>query len=767
MMAKRGFQLAALWLLLAALVFVYTDRDEYTWRYGQDELPLLLESRAQAAAMQRAADAAFAAEAQRVRERQAAFEWNAGVQYDGAMETLPARDDTPGLNLMWGTYEVSVAYTSPEPLTLSVVSAGRQAFIEDAEIALSAAPQGGRETFAFTLTDSTQRVMLACDLPEGAQVDSIVVHRRGAGVFSRDLAAFALLIGGVLTGLLVLSWDTRPVGQKRRRDAFVLLCAVLFAGMPALMGRIFDGHDLFFHMNRIEGIASALRCGQFPVRIHASTLLGYGYAAPQFYPELFLYIPALLRNLGVSLTASVQVFMLLIHLASALICYRSARRIFANRNMALLSAVLYTLSNYRLINVYARAAFGEALAMVFFPLMIEAMVEILTRDERKWPLLALSMTCVFMSHLLSTLFAAAFCSLAALCCLPRLVREPVRILACVKAAALTVLCSLFFVVPFLQYSSTEINTNIALNSDLYKLTLGEVMTAFSGATGDAHKAGAALANTIGTHPGLSILLGCALLAAARYAKGRALYAGEQGAMRRLAVCLGLFGLVALAGATGIVPWKWLGGLPRPISTIARQIQFPWRLVGAATPFLCMAAACGYLGHEKHRAAGAVLALGLCVVFAGYTLGDFAQQNPILGRDDYADTRIRQYEYLYTGTEKGILIPGQVVYGDEEAPVEAYDKQGTSLTLTLKEGAWGNYLEAPLLYYPGYRAQINGQEATVGAGDNGVIRVYGAFTGGADTVRIWFSEPLAWRVAEGLSLAGFALLAWLLVRRKRA
>ncbi|MBR2942265.1 MAG: hypothetical protein IKB82_02595 [Clostridia bacterium] len=515
MRTKRVFQLAALWLMLIVLVFAYTDREAYTWRYAGEELALILETRQQAADAQQAADDALAQELARVRERQAVGEWNAGVQYDGAQETLPARDDTPGLNLMWGDYVAELEYQSAEPVSLSVVSAGRQAFIRDGEFTMDAAPQGANAVHTFTLTDSTERVILACDLAQGARIDAVTVRKVGAGVFSRDLAAYALLAGAVITWLIVLGWDESAAGHRRRRDALALLFAAAFASMPAMMTVIFDGHDLFFHMNRIEGIAAALRCGQFPVRIHASTLLGYGYAASPYYPELFLYIPALLRNMGVSLMASVQVFMMLINLASALICHRSAKRILGDGGAALLASVLYTLSNYRLINVYARAAFGEALAMVFFPLLIEALVEVLTRDERRWPLLALAMTGIFMSHLLSTLFAAGFCVLAALCCLPRLVGEPRRVLACVKAALVTAACSVFFIVPFLQYSATGINTNIALNSDLYKLTFSEVMTAFSGATGDAHKAGLTLDNTVGTHPGAAILLGCALLAAMR------------------------------------------------------------------------------------------------------------------------------------------------------------------------------------------------------------------------------------------------------------
>lgn len=762
MTKNKALRVSLIWLLLALAVFLYTDREEYTWRYAQGELNRILETREQADAAQRASDEAYALEAAEAAGRQARGEWGGNIQYGGAPETLPAQDDAPGLNLMWGAYEATLAYASSEPFDISVVSAGRQAFICDGEVSLDAAPQGAEATFAFTLTDSTERVMLACDLPEGAQITGVTVHKRGAGVFSRDLAAYALIAGGVLTGLCLLMDDTSAEGKKRRRDALVLVFAALFASLPALMEHIVDGHDLFFHMNRIEGIAASLRSGQFPVRIHASTLLGYGYAASEFYPELFLYIPALLRNLGVSLMASVQVTMILINLATALVCYKSVRMLLADRDTALLAAVLYTLSVYRLVSLYAVATLGEALAMVFFPLVIASLYEVLVRDASRWPLLALAMFGVFMSHLLSTLLAVAFCALAALCCAKRLIREPRRILACAKAALLMALCSMWFVVPFLQYGAAGISTNVVLNTYRYRLTLGELMLGFSGAVGDQHSVGNALAGTIGAYPGLAILLGCACLAAARYAQG-----GKAEERDRTPMALLALGTLALLCTTAFFPWERLCGMSRPFGTIFQQIQYPRRMLSIATPLLCIPAAWGYLRDTRHRAAGAALAVALSVVFAGYLMGDYVMQEPILDGEGYADTRIRQYEYTYPGTEKGLFEPGSVVLGDAEEPVLAMEKDGGSMKIALAPGAHGPYMEAPLLYYPGYRAAINGEECKVVRGDNNVIRLYGAFTGEGDTVTIWFSAPLAWRMAEGASLAGLILMGFLLARRRKA
>ena len=41
-MAKKLVSVAALWLALAALVFIYTDRNEYTWRYEEETLDQIL-----------------------------------------------------------------------------------------------------------------------------------------------------------------------------------------------------------------------------------------------------------------------------------------------------------------------------------------------------------------------------------------------------------------------------------------------------------------------------------------------------------------------------------------------------------------------------------------------------------------------------------------------------------------------------------------------------------------------------------------------------
>lgn len=757
-MAKKLASVAALWLALAALVFIYTDRNEYTWRYEEETLDQILIGGEEAERNEQRYQDAMAKEQQAAQARTEAGLWGTGT-YD-VEPFLPAQGEDGGLNLPWGDYDVTVEYDSPADMELRAVSAGCQTFIQNGAWRLAAGEE--KAVCRFTLTDSTSGLLIAGDPAEGAEIRSITVHKVGAGIFSADLAVYAALLGAVLTVLLVLSWDTSARGRMRRRDALMVLGAAAFSCMPLLWGDVFDGHDMLFHLNRIEGIASGLRCGQFPVRIHASTLLGYGYAASEFYPELFLYIPAILRNMGVSLCASVRVFEAGINLLAALSCYVSAKAVFDSRRTAVGASVLYTLCVYRLVNLYTRATLGESLAMIFFPLIIWSLYEVLRRDDGKWPLLALGMTGVCMSHLLSTLFSVLFCAIAAAFSLPELMREKRRFLAILKAAAITVLCCVWFYVPMMQYSGDGVSTSVVLDAQENVLQPGGFFVAFAGdMNADIPED---FAYTIGVVPGLALLIGCALLLVRRYAQGKAAMDGKD----RVALALGALGVVALLGATNAFPWEWVCSLRRPFSTFFKQIQFPWRLVGVAVPLLSMAAAWGYLKDDRHASAGAAVIVALCAACSGYTMQCMVQRTPVLDKETFTDTRISQFEYTYVGTEKTALKPGDIRVGGAEGAYSVLEmtKRGTNLTATIAMDG-GTYIEFPLLYYPGYQAAVDGIPCTVARGTNNMLRVYGTASGQTAKVDISFKPPMAWIAAQGVSLLGLALLILSLRRMKKA
>ena len=257
---------------------------------------------------------------------------------------------------------------------------------------------------------------------------------------------------------------------------------------------------------------------------------------------------------------------------------------------------------------------------------------------------------------------------------------------------------------------------------------------------------------------------CALLLARHYAAGRAEMKTEND---RLALGLLALGALALGLSTDFFPWRTLCSIRKPFSTFFMQIQFPWRFVGMAVPMLSAAAAWGYLREEKDAKTGMAALIALCVVFSGYTMQTMVQRLPELEKETYTDTRIGQFEYTYPCTEKTALKVGDVRTSQPGVcNVLSYKKRGTELTATVQLEGEAAYIELPLLYYPGYRAEIDGQAQTVARGTNNMVRVYGLSSGESGTVHVWYQPPTAWLIAQGASALGALLLAASLRRMRR-
>ena len=120
-------------------------------------------------------------------------------------------------------------------------------------------------------------------------------------------------------------------------------------------------------------------------------------------------------------------------------------------------AFLYTLSLYRFINMYTRAAVGELLAAIFLPLLLLGMYELFLGNYKNWWIAAFSFTALLQTHIISTVIAVFFSIVFALCFLPRL-KEFKRVLHLLLAACTTVLLNVWFLVPLLDHMQFSVHT---------------------------------------------------------------------------------------------------------------------------------------------------------------------------------------------------------------------------------------------------------------------------------------------------------------------
>jgi len=524
---------------------------------------------------------------------------------------------------------------------------------------------------------------------------------------------------------------------ERYTMPLVLTALGLLASLPLFSDFILCGDDIHFHLARLEGIYQGIASGDFPVRIMPQQMSGYGTITGAMYPQLFLYPAAMLRFLGVSLMLCYKLLITAINIATAFSSYYGVKNISKSRDIALWSSILYTLSAYRLCNVYVRGALGESLAMIFLPLVLWGTWEILWGDKRRWLLLSLSMTGVLGSHLLSTQLCALFMALELIYWLFSKKRDCLagRIWSGCKAVGVTLLLNATFLVPFLFFCGEnfqcfhipfEVSDSVAYFSQMFSF--------FPSATGKSLPPGTTLEEMPITIGGV-LLIGSMFFVLA-LVKERDLRQKNTGIH-----CL-IYGGVAVLLSSWLFPWKKVAQ-SELLRMLCSSLQFSWRFLGPATVFLCLVSAMGivWLAEENHARPGTDRTelpvpgnsdkprlwiygcMAVLVLLSTASLFDNLSQH----REQHSDKReleswdLSDGMYVYQDSEE--FRPIQLDYGRGEAVIMTsrstrveysdYRKRGSHISVKVtpleKEE---DYLMFPLYWYPGYEIKVNGEKVPV-------------------------------------------------------
>ena len=715
--------------------------------------------------------------------------------WNNSADFVPPEDkamtfSTTGSAVRSGAYEVTVQYfscqTPDEPTFNALHSAGSLSFA-------SAGNPSAIHADAVILDDCHRTVTTRLWVGYGAKMRDLTatltygegqLYLYGITLTEQPIYRAARLVGFVLLAalldlalLLLFARGDENAPARRRRYAVPLVLAgiALLASLPLFSNYLYFGHDLDYHLQRITAMAAELSYGQFPVRLTTDSLNGYGYANPLCYCELFLTLPALLYNAWLPLRTCYQVYIFAVTLATAAIAYYSFGTITASRKLGLLGAGLYTLSCYRMVCIYVRAAVGEYTAIAFLPLILAGLYNIYTTERPRfaqWAPMAFGMAALVQCHLLS-------CELIALLlvvfCLLRL-REtlrPARLLAWLKAALLALALSAWYFFPFL-ISTREIN--LMVNGPLIGKIQGQgtyLVQLFSpfgcgyGGTADGTSNDMTLTLGLPLAAGFMLVIYC-LLRRERWQ--------QQETLRRMQTAFG-FAMLTLVLSLRVFPWdgvqNWLG---RAAGKMAGMFQYPWRFLSLGTVLLCLAVLLAVqLLQEKNvrLAKGAAAALAACalltvgVVQTQITTGMSEQAyNVFLNRQPNATTGVG--EYLIDGTSGYETIWAQPKPGSEELQLLSYEKRGGKAYLTVENDGDAADISVPIFNYGHYYAvdEATGDAYALGTGENAriTLNIPAGYTG---TIVIAYHAPVYWRAFELVSLlALIGSVGWGASQRKK-
>ena len=570
--------------------------------------------------------------------------------------------------------------------------------------------------------------------------------------------AFTLLFFAVGASILWLMIGTGRLTRENMAPVLFIALAVLIGSAPALKTTFVIGHDGTYHMARLLNLADGLKNGQFPVRMGGFAYDGYGGVMSVFYPDTFLYPFALMILGGASAVYVCNVFSVALNIGAALSMYAAAKRLFEKRWAATGASILYTLASYRVVNVFTRVAFGEALAMVFLPLFLVNLYDVVCGDARRWKGLALSAACIFCSHMITTLLCAVLAAGFCLLHIRKIILQK-RLLPLVKAVLVCLLLCLYRIGPLVMYSMQGLGADdLFRNITDFSVELGQVLMMNAGTI--TRETNNPQVMDFSVEIGLPLMIGAAL---ALYA---ALQKEERGKSEWAALKLVAGGALMTIAATDFFPW---GAVSLLTQGQVGYIQFTWRLLILATPMLALAGGyglCEFGGKRQDAAAVAALSMAVICVMPVFSS---EIQNPIYVEKGVIISPFmgRSFpEYTYSDTTDFLAIRKRSVEIIGDAEMADYEKRSTTITAQVSARTESR-ITFPLFDYDGFRATVDGREIAVERGSNNRVSVVlPAGTSGA--LKIWFAGKGWWRVGDAVSAAALiGLLFWMKKEEKKA
>ena len=565
--------------------------------------------------------------------------------------------------------------------------------------------------------------------------------------------------------LIFYMWHIKNKISFEKKCVYLgLLFVWVLTSYPLFTDYLIGGHDFFFHLKRIEGIHQGLVSGQFPVRIQPGWWNGAGYATGVYYPDLFLYFPAMLRMLGINVQEAYRVFLMVLNAFTCIISYWSFNKIIRDSKIALIGTMIYTMSIYRMTCIYIRSAVGEVEAMAFLPLVIYGFYRIIYQSDEEndakfekasWIPLAIGMSGIVCSHIISLEFMVAFLILLCLLFARRLVVHK-KWLLLVKAAVFTLLLNAWFIIPLIDYYTDGHNISLPITSvDIQKhgTFLGQLLMMFpsfsSGVKNEYAIDGVYMEMPLGLGISVIVLLGMLVLLVSQY--------GKSNEMLNAGLKFALVGVIAIVFSLHSFPWNRICEIHPIVAKLATTIQYLWRYIWYAMIFLSVSgiitlSVLKSVDPRKMSLLG--IGIGIVSVVSVLFMNDTVMSSTkYIARVYTAEnlTFSSDVMYLPIGSDSATYSSAVITASDESVVVGETYRNGMNIAIEVSSSE-ESLLTVPFVYYDGYQAKARTSDEKLNVVETsdkmvGVILPKGF----EDVVEISFVGKWYWRFAEAVSI----------------
>ncbi len=521
--------------------------------------------------------------------------------------------------------------------------------------------------------------------------------------------------------------------------------------------------DIRFHLMRLHGIASNITSGLSP-RIYAECMNGYGYGAPMFYGDIFMYPFALLVVLGVNTIWAHKLMLLTLWFCAFVSIRFVLHNIFGDEFAANVGVLVYMLNG----NIYSNvegSIVGRAFAWIFVPLAIYGIYKIFNGEYRRMDFawLSIGVAGLICCQIIDAVICVIVLTVIVLCELVSREKKNWGILVAriLIAAIVCLLMTAWIIFPMLEQFASQ---KFFVTSDIVstgKRRLGDyvipwygwmipydILYAYYGLIGKDY-------NRLYGFGWLSTLIITAL-----YIWNRRRIESKSILTAMLIVMLG-----AVLFQTAIFPHDAL-------QPFIGTIQFPWRVIIVGTMALSFISAsmCKSLGEGKASSI-IILTVLYCGVMS-YLGGTGRHAERLLFETDYAESL---YQFNENSIMSGEFLPEKIKTGTTIGPIQFIEERGDAVTsdnekvhieseksigrVSIKyyENERETVFELPLIYYKGYYAKdvLTDQEIPVSESERGLVQVTVSDKQGE--IKIWYKGTMLQHVTVIISAVTVSIL----------
>ncbi|WP_034445849.1 hypothetical protein [Butyrivibrio sp. AE2032] len=541
----------------------------------------------------------------------------------------------------------------------------------------------------------------------------------------------------------------------------LVLASVICFFYPFFIKGFVEGSEFGFHYTRIHTLVDSLKLGIFPAKLRPMHMKLYGYGVGFFYPDFFIYPPAVLVALGLDYEIVLKTYLFIVILIGTLAAFHCFSHLAGNKVVGLFSEILLLCSVINDVNLFGGSGIPHLFAYLAIPVTLCGLLMALKDEKKGYTIYVIGLTSVVLSHHLIFLTMLLVMVIVVLVHIGDIIKKPAAFGKIMGISLAALVFTTAYWLPALE-QATRIKL-IALYDNGYNLT-DHILT---------------LKELVFQHIGLHYAL---LFVAAFFLF---LFLVIKG--RKMGKDIWSFFIVNPILIFLICSkWFWSGSIGQTLNFFQYTERFDFTFTVTIIIFINLVLGEAVrefnisLPGEKRWSKLATALVMLVVMFAArnYVRPGFLDPStypiinptPALYAEDY---QVSFAEWLPIECEPSECKTPNTSYADDGSSAEGIKSEGA-----VYYDAWvlldKKYYDVPYVYYYGYHAYLlddNGnpvQELEVGEAfdDNGYVRVFMPEGGsGVGMIRVTYRKTTLQKVSYAISaLATLVILGLVVMRR---